>query len=73
MDVDEFEEYLEIQDPEVKRSIEQSRKEYLAGKGRPAEELLAEFRAEEEKEQSVEKQGEDIGSGHNAVSAPRTA
>lgn len=38
MDVDEFEDYLEIQDSEVKRSIEESREEYLAGKGRPAEE-----------------------------------
>jgi PHD/YefM family antitoxin component YafN of YafNO toxin-antitoxin module len=57
MDVDEFEDYLELQDPKVKRDIEISRKEYLAGKSRPAEELLAELRAEEEKEQSIEKQG----------------
>ena len=38
--VDEFEDYLELQDPEVKRSIERSRKEYLAGKSRPAEEFF---------------------------------
>jgi Phd_YefM. len=50
MDVDEFEDYLELQDPKVKRIIEESHKEYLAGKSRPAEELLAEFKAEEEKE-----------------------
>jgi PHD/YefM family antitoxin component YafN of YafNO toxin-antitoxin module len=47
MDVDEFEDYLELQDPEVKRHIENGRKEYLSGKTRPAEELLAELKAEE--------------------------
>lgn len=57
MDVDEFEDYLELQDPEVNRSIEESRKEYLAGKSRPAEGLLAELRAEEEKEQGIRKRG----------------
>jgi PHD/YefM family antitoxin component YafN of YafNO toxin-antitoxin module len=57
MDVDEFEDYLELQDPEVRRDIERSRKEYLAGKSRPAEELLTELRAEEEKERSITKRG----------------
>jgi PHD/YefM family antitoxin component YafN of YafNO toxin-antitoxin module len=55
MDVDEFEDYLELQDPEINRIIEEGRKEYLAGKCRPAEELLAEFKAEEEKERKGEK------------------
>ena len=41
MDIDEFEDYLELQDPKVKRIIEKGRLEYLAGKSRPAEELLA--------------------------------
>ena len=48
MDVDEFEDYLELQDPEVNRLIEKGRKEYLSGKTRPAEKLLAELKAEEE-------------------------
>lgn len=55
MDVDEFEDYLELQDPEINRIIEEGRKEYLAGKCRPAEELLAEFKVEEEKERKGEK------------------
>jgi hypothetical protein len=55
MDVDEFEDYLELQDPEINRIIEEGRKEYLAGKCRPAEELLAELKAEEEKERKGEK------------------
>jgi PHD/YefM family antitoxin component YafN of YafNO toxin-antitoxin module len=57
MDADEFEDYLELQDPEVRRDIEISRKEYLAGKSRPAEELLAELKAEEEREHSIKKRG----------------
>jgi PHD/YefM family antitoxin component YafN of YafNO toxin-antitoxin module len=55
MDVDEFEDYLELQNPKVKRDIEISRKEYLAGKSRPADELLAELKAEEEREHNIEK------------------
>ena len=46
MDADELEDYLEIHDPKVQRFIRKSHEEYLAGKGRPAEELLAELRAE---------------------------
>jgi PHD/YefM family antitoxin component YafN of YafNO toxin-antitoxin module len=57
MDADEFEDYLELQDPEVRRDIEISRKEYLAGKSRPAEELLAELKAEEEREHNIKKRG----------------
>jgi PHD/YefM family antitoxin component YafN of YafNO toxin-antitoxin module len=56
MDADEFEDYLEVRDPKVRRDIEISRKEYLAGKSRPAEELLVELQAEEEKERSGQKQ-----------------
>src|ERR687888_613191 len=57
MDVDEFEDYLEVRDPKVRRDIEISHKEYLAGKSRPAEELLAELKAEEEREHHIEKRG----------------
>ena len=49
MDADELEDYLEIHDPKVQRFIRKSHQEYLAGKGRPAEELLAELRAESAK------------------------
>ena len=43
MDIDEFEDYLELQDPKVKRIIAKGRQEYLAGKSRPAEALLQEL------------------------------
>jgi len=46
MDIDEFEDYLELRDPEVRKHIQKSHKEYLAGKSRPAEELLKELRQE---------------------------
>jgi hypothetical protein len=46
MDIDEFEDYLELQDPKVRPHIRKSNKEYLAGKSGPAEELLRELREE---------------------------
>jgi PHD/YefM family antitoxin component YafN of YafNO toxin-antitoxin module len=46
MDIDEFEDYLELQDPTVQRQIEKSTREYQAGKSRPARALLAELRGE---------------------------
>lgn len=49
MDVDEFEDYLELQDPEVNRIIDEGRKEYLAGKSRPADAFLAELHNDEER------------------------
>ncbi len=42
MDIDEFEDYLELRDPRVRTHIRQSSAEYLAGKSRPAEEFVAE-------------------------------
>jgi PHD/YefM family antitoxin component YafN of YafNO toxin-antitoxin module len=47
MDIDEFEDYLELQDPTVRAHIRKSHAEYLAGKSRPAEELLRELREEQ--------------------------
>lgn len=44
MGIDEFEDYLELQDPKVREHIRKSQQEYLAGKSRPAEHLLAELR-----------------------------
>ena len=49
MDADELEDYLEVHDPKVQRFIRKSHEEYLAGKGRPAEELLAELQAKSAK------------------------
>ena len=45
MNIDEFEDYLELQDPKVRADIAQSRKEFEAGKSRPADELLLELDA----------------------------
>ncbi len=43
MDIDEFEDYLELQDPRVRAIIKKGHQEYLTGKSRPAEELLREL------------------------------
>ncbi len=44
MPIDEFEDYLELQDSAVRAHIRESNTEYLAGKSRPAEEFLTEIR-----------------------------
>jgi hypothetical protein len=49
MDIDEFEDYLELQDAAVQRHIKKSNQEYLAGKSRPARDLLDELRKEANK------------------------
>ena len=46
MDIDEFEDYLELQDPKVREHIRKSNEEYLAGKSRPLEEFRAERRGQ---------------------------
>jgi PHD/YefM family antitoxin component YafN of YafNO toxin-antitoxin module len=46
MDIDEFEDYLELQDPSVQRQIEKSNRDYQAGKSKPARALLAELRGD---------------------------
>jgi prevent-host-death family protein len=48
VDIEEFEDLLELRDPEVQRIIEGGGEDELAGRVRPARELLAELRAEEE-------------------------
>ena len=48
MDADELEDYLEVHDPKVQAQIRKSTEEYLAGKGRPAREFLAELLREGE-------------------------
>lgn len=49
MNIDEFEDYLELQDPKVREHIRKSYQEYLAGKSRPAEEFLKELSAKTER------------------------
>jgi PHD/YefM family antitoxin component YafN of YafNO toxin-antitoxin module len=49
MDIDEFEDYLELQDETVKRHIQKSTEEFLAGKSRPAREFLAELKSARKK------------------------
>jgi PHD/YefM family antitoxin component YafN of YafNO toxin-antitoxin module len=46
MDIDEFEDYLELQDPKVRAHIHTSNEEYRAGKSRPAHELLTALQTE---------------------------
>ncbi len=43
MDADELEDYLELQDPKVRRQIQKSNEDIRSGRIRPAHELLAEF------------------------------
>ena len=40
MDVDEFEDFLELRDPKIREQIRKSHAEYVAGKSRLAEALL---------------------------------
>jgi hypothetical protein len=49
MSADELEDYLELQDPKVKRHIEKSTQDFRAGKGRPAREFLAELQETSQK------------------------
>jgi prevent-host-death family protein len=46
MDIDEFEDYLELNSPKVRREIKKSNEDISAGRTRPARELLAELRTE---------------------------
>jgi len=49
MDIDEFEDYLELRDPKARGDIRRSTTEYRAGKSRPAEDFLKEIRREARK------------------------
>ncbi len=46
MDIDEFEDYLELKDPKVREHIRKSYQEYLSGKSRPAGKFLFELQKE---------------------------
>jgi PHD/YefM family antitoxin component YafN of YafNO toxin-antitoxin module len=43
MDADELEDYLELRDPEVQRTVKQSARDVRAGRTRPASSLLDEL------------------------------
>ena len=43
MDIDQFEDYLELNDPKALREIEESNQDIRAGRTRPARELLTEL------------------------------
>ena len=57
MDIDEFEDYLELQQPEVKRDIAASARDYRGGRSRPAGELLADLRLAERHEKAEARRG----------------
>ena len=59
MDADELEDYFELRDPGVKKQIAGSRRDYEAGRVRPAKELLVELKKKEEPHRAaaVRKQG----------------
>ncbi len=57
MDIDEFEDYLELQDPKVKRDIAASARDYRAGGSRPPGELLAELRRTDRHEKAAPRRG----------------
>jgi hypothetical protein len=63
MDIDEFEDYLELQHPKVKRDIAASATDYRAGKSRPAAELLAELRASDRLDKAVSRRGKTRARG----------
>ena len=44
MDADELEDYLELQDPELKKQIKEGYKEYRRGKMKPLEEVIRELK-----------------------------
>jgi hypothetical protein len=46
MDVDDLEDWLELQDPKMQKQIEEGYREYREGKARPAREFLAELKRE---------------------------
>jgi len=48
MDADELEDYLELRDPKIRQHIRKSHRAYRAGKTKPAEALLAEFKPRKE-------------------------
>ncbi|MEK6323936.1 MAG: hypothetical protein AABN33_20005 [Acidobacteriota bacterium] len=59
MDIDEFEDYLELNDPKARRDIEKSTQEFRDGKSRPARQLLVEL-CEEKKSKPRNARGRKV-------------
>lgn len=57
MDIDEFEDYLELQDPNIRAIIREGRREYLAGKSRPARQLLRELQPQKPRKTARRRKG----------------
>ena len=55
MSSDELEDYLELRDPKVNEIIREGRKEYLAGKTMPGEQLLKELKQMQKKQKAKNK------------------
>ena len=53
MDIDEFEDYLEQQDPVVRAHVRASAREYRAGQSRPATALMTQLRKASAKKNSA--------------------
>ena len=53
MDIEEFEDYLELRDPKIRRQIQKSQQAYTDGKSRSANHLLDELRHPTAKKKSV--------------------
>lgn len=52
IDIDQLEDYLELQDPKVRAIIEESHADYLAGRTRPADALAAELQNDDDGERA---------------------
>lgn len=55
MSADELEDYLELRDPKVKKQIAASRRDYEAGRVRPASDLLSELKRNEKRNERARK------------------
>src|SRR3989442_785392 len=55
MGADELEDYLEARDPKVREHIRKSHEDFLAGRHRPAEDLLAELKHPQVKKRTAKR------------------
>ena len=49
MDIDDMEDWLELQDPKIRKQIAEGYEEYRQGKTRPLDDFLTELRADKSK------------------------
>jgi prevent-host-death family protein len=55
MDINDLEDYVELNDPKLRKQIRKSNDEYLQGKGRPVEDFLSELSGESNKTRNKKK------------------